>query len=32
VRLRYSDGEGAEQLRSLRAPSAVDPVLQRQAK
>ena len=27
VRLRYSDGEGAEQARSLRAPSAVDPVL-----
>ena len=27
VRLRYSDGEGAEQARSLRQPSAVDPVL-----
>jgi len=27
VRLRYSDGEGAEQARSLAAPSAVDPVL-----
>jgi len=27
VRLRYSDGEGAEQARSLRVPSAVDPVL-----
>jgi DNA polymerase-4 len=27
VRLRYSDGEGVEQARSLRAPSAVDPVL-----
>lgn len=27
VRLRYSDGEGAEQARSLRAPSAVDPVV-----
>lgn len=27
VRLRYSDGEGAEQARTLRTPSAVDPVL-----
>lgn len=27
VRLRYSDGESAEQARTLRAPSAVDPVL-----
>lgn len=27
VRLRYSDGEGAEQARSLRTPSAVDPVV-----
>ncbi|MBI5168091.1 MAG: DNA polymerase IV [Candidatus Eisenbacteria bacterium] len=27
VRLRYSDGESAEQSRTLRAPSAVDPVL-----
>ena len=27
VRLRYSDGEGAEQARSLAAPSAVDPVI-----
>ena len=27
VRLRYSDGEGAEQARSLAAPSAVDPVV-----
>jgi len=27
VRLRYSDGEGAEQSRTLRSPSAVDPVL-----
>jgi DNA polymerase-4 len=27
VRLRYSDGEGAEQARSMRAPSAVDPVI-----
>jgi DNA polymerase IV len=27
VRLRYSDGEGAEQARSLSAPSAVDPVI-----
>ena len=27
VRLRHSDGEGAEQARSLRAPSAVDPVI-----
>lgn len=27
VRLRYSDGEAAEQARSLRQPSAVDPVV-----
>jgi DNA polymerase-4 len=27
VRLRYSDGEGVEQARSLRSPSARDPVL-----
>ena len=27
VRLRYSDGESAEQARSLRQPSAVDPVV-----
>jgi DNA polymerase-4 len=27
VRLRYSDGEGAEQARSLKVPSAVDPVI-----
>jgi DNA polymerase-4 len=27
VRLRYSDGEGAEQARSLPVPSAVDPVI-----
>jgi len=27
VRLRYSDGESAEQSRSLRQPSAVDPVV-----
>ena len=27
VRLRYSDGESVEQSRSLRSPSAVDPVL-----
>lgn len=27
VRLRYSDGEGAEQARTLAAPSAVDPVV-----
>ena len=27
VRLRYSDGEGAEQARSLKMPSAVDPVV-----
>ena len=27
VRLRYSDGEGAEQARSLASPSAVDPVI-----
>ena len=27
VRLRYSDGESAEQSRTLRSPSAVDPVL-----
>ncbi len=27
VRLRYSDGEGAEQARSLGSPSAVDPVV-----
>jgi DNA polymerase IV len=27
VRLRYSDGEGAEQSRTLAAPSAVDPVI-----
>jgi len=27
VRLRYSDGEGAERSRTLRTPSAVDPVV-----
>ena len=27
VRLRYSDGESAEQSRTLRQPSAVDPVV-----